>query len=140
VPPSKEEVAPFLNFAPLDNAVEKLNKSAEEYRKALYAANAGGGAALAKASLRELNELLIQSEHKLTTPEGLPGRFWYKHELYAPGAYTGYAAKAIPAVREALEQKKWKQAEEAAARVAKVLQNEATLISEAAGKLSAQAK
>ena len=80
----------------------------------------------------------MQSEHKLTTPEGLPGRFWYKHELYAPGAYTGYAAKAIPAVREALEQKKWKQAEDAAARVAHVLENEATLISEAAAKLRAQ--
>jgi len=79
----------------------------------------------------------MQSEHKLTTPEGLPGRFWYKHELYAPGVYTGYAAKAIPAVRESLEQKQWLQAEAAAARVAKVLQNEAQLISDAAVKLSA---
>ena len=52
--------------------------------------------------------------------------------MYAPGVYTGYAAKAIPAVREGLEQKKWKQAEEAAARVAKVLQNEAQSSSAAA--------
>jgi len=140
VPPSVEEVPPHLNFAPLDNAVEKLNRSAEEYGKALKAASANGSAALAKGSLRDLNEMLIQSEHKLTTPEGLPGRFWYKHELYAPGAYTGYAAKAIPAVREALEQKKWKQAEDAAARVAHVLENEAALISEAAGKLAREAK
>jgi N-acetylated-alpha-linked acidic dipeptidase len=140
VPPPKEEVPPHLNFAPLDNAVDKLNRSAEEYKKALGAANANGGAALARASLKEINEMLMQSEHKLTTPEGLPGRFWYKHELYAPGAYTGYAAKAIPAVREALEQKKWKQAEEAAARVAHVLENEATLISEAAAKLRAQSQ
>ena len=120
--------------------MEKLNRSAEEYRKALTAASANGSAALAKGSLRDLNEMLMQSEHKLTTPEGLPGRFWYKHELYAPGAYTGYAAKAIPAVREALEQKKWKQAEDAAARVAHVLENEAGLISEAAGKLAGEAK
>ena len=140
VPPSVEEVPPHLNFAPLDNAVEKLNRSAEEYRKALTAASANGSGALAKASLRDLNEMLMQSEHKLTTPEGLPGRFWYKHELYAPGAYTGYAAKAIPAVREALEQKKWKQAEDAAARVARVLENEAGLISEAAGKLAGEVK
>jgi N-acetylated-alpha-linked acidic dipeptidase len=120
--------------------VEKLNRSAEEYRKALEAASANGSAVLAKASLGDLNEMLMQSEHKLTTPEGLPGRFWYKHELYAPGAYTGYAAKAIPAVREGLEQKKWKQAEDAAARVAKVLEAEAGLISEAAAKLAAEAK
>src|SRR5256884_2517089 len=76
VPPNVEEVPPHLNFAPLDNAVEKLNRSAEEYRKALTAASANGSGALAKASLRDLNEMLMQSEHKLTTPEGLPGRFW----------------------------------------------------------------
>lgn len=51
--------------------------------------------------------------------------------------YTGYEAKAIPAVRESLEQKKWKQAEDAAVRVAKVLQDEAQLISDAAAKLGA---
>src|SRR5262249_29674707 len=140
VPPAKEEVPPHINFAPLDNAVEKLNHSAAEYQKALAAAAANGGAVLAKASLKEINEMMIQSEHKLTTPEGLPGRFWYKHELYAPGAYTGYAAKAIPAVREALEQKKWKEAEDAAARVAHVLENEADHISQAAAKLTAQAQ
>jgi N-acetylated-alpha-linked acidic dipeptidase len=140
VPPKKEEVPPHLNFAPLDNAVESLTKSASDYQKALDRASANGAAALASASLAEVNALLIQSERKLTTPEGLPGRFWYKHELYAPGTYTGYAAKAIPAVRENLEQKKWKEAEESAARVAQVLVNESALISAAAAKLSAVAK
>ena len=140
VTPKKEEIPPHLNFAPLDNAVEDLTRSSAEYQKALDHASANGGAALASASLQEVNELLIQSERKLTTPEGLPGRFWYKHELYAPGAYTGYEAKAIPAVRENLEQKKWKDAEQAAARVAQVLENESELITTAAAKLSAVAK
>jgi N-acetylated-alpha-linked acidic dipeptidase len=137
VTPKKEEVPPHLNFAPLDNAVESLERSSAEYQKALDRVGASGGAALASASVKEVNEMLIQCEHKLTTPEGLPGRFWYKHELYAPGVYTGYAAKAIPAVREGLEQKKWKEAEESAARVAKVLESEAQHISAAAAKLSA---
>jgi len=137
VTPKKEEVPPHLNFAPLDNAVESLERSSAEYQKALDRVSANGGAALASASLKEVNEMLIQCEHKLTTPEGLPGRFWYKHELYAPGVYTGYAAKAIPAVREGLEQKKWKEAEESAARVAKVLESEAQHISAAAAKLVA---
>lgn len=137
VSPKKEEVPPHLNFAPLDNAVEHLERSAAEYQKALEKVSANGGAVLGTASLNELNALLMQSEHKLTTPEGLPGRFWYKHELYAPGTYTGYAAKAIPAVREGLEQKRWKEAEDAAARVAGVLQNEAELISAATAKLNA---
>jgi N-acetylated-alpha-linked acidic dipeptidase len=137
VTPKKEQVPPHLNFAPLDNAVESLLKSAAEYQKALDRATANGGSALALQSIVELNQMLIQSERKLTTAEGLPGRFWYKHELYAPGTYTGYAAKAIPAVREGLEQKKWKDAEASAARVARVLENEATLISAAAVKLAA---
>jgi N-acetylated-alpha-linked acidic dipeptidase len=137
VAPKREEVPPHISFAPLDNAVAALLVSAAEYQKQLDRLSANGGAALASGSLAEVNEMLIQSEHKLTTTEGLPGRFWYKHELYAPGAYTGYAAKAIPAVREALEQKKWKQAEEAAARVASVLQNESKHISDAAAKLAA---
>lgn len=140
VTPKKEEMPPHLNFAPLDNAVEALLRSSAEYQKVYDRVSANGGQALASASLQEVNELLMQSEHKLTTPEGLPGRFWYKHELYAPGAYTGYEAKAIPAVRENLEQKKWKEAEQAAARVAQVLENEAALITAAAAKLSAIAK
>jgi N-acetylated-alpha-linked acidic dipeptidase len=140
VAPKKEEIPPHLNFAPLDNAVENLTRSSAEYQKALERLSANGGAALAQASMQEVNALLIQSERKLTTPEGLPGRFWYKHQLYAPGAYTGYAAKAIPAVRENLEQKKWKEAEQAAARVAEVLENESALINSATAKLSAMAK
>jgi N-acetylated-alpha-linked acidic dipeptidase len=139
VAPQKEDLPPHLNFAPLDNAVEALSRSSAEYQKALERLSANGGAALASASVADVNELLLQSERKLTSPEGLPGRFWYKHELYAPGTYTGYAAKAIPAVRENLEQKKWKEAEESAARVAKVLEDESALISAAAGKLSAVA-
>ncbi len=137
VTPKKEEMPPYINFAPLDNAVENLQRSSAEYQKVLERVSANGGAGLAGSSIQEVNTLLMQSEHKLTTPEGLPGRFWYKHELYAPGVYTGYAAKAIPAVREGLEQKKWQQAEQAAARVAKVLEDEAQLISDAAAKLSA---
>lgn len=137
VTPKKEDIPPHLNFAPLDNAVEALSRAAADYQKALDRANENGGAALANPSITDVNALLIQSERKLTTPEGLPGRFWYKHELYAPGTYTGYAAKAIPAVRENLEQKKWKEAEQAAARVAQVLENETALITSATAKLSA---
>ncbi|HEX2777499.1 MAG TPA: transferrin receptor-like dimerization domain-containing protein [Candidatus Acidoferrales bacterium] len=136
-PPKKEDVPPYLNFAPLQNSADALTRSAGEYQKALAAANANGGSALTSASIADVNGLLIQSERKLTSPEGLPGRFWYKHQIYAPGVYTGYESKAIPAVREAIEQKKWKEAEQAMARAASVLQDEAALVSSAAAKLSA---
>src|SRR5213595_3876232 len=125
-----------LNFAPLENAVEVLKRSAEEYRKALEQVNAKGSAAPASASLAEVNKLLIESERRLTNAEGLPNRPWFKHQLYAPGFYTGYAVKTVPAVREAIELKQWKQADEAIVVVARVLENEATLISSAAQKLA----
>jgi N-acetylated-alpha-linked acidic dipeptidase len=139
VPPSVEVVPPHLNFAPLENAVDALSRSTAEYRKALEQANAIGGAALASASLPEVNKMLIETERKLTNAEGLSNRPWFKHQLYAPGFYTGYGVKTVPAVREAIELKKWKQADEAIIVVALVLQDEAALISSAASKLTAVA-
>ena len=136
VSPAVETVPPHLNFAPFENAVDALTRSAAEYRKALDQANANGGAALASASLAEVNKMLIESERKLTTAEGLSNRPWFKHQLYAPGFYTGYGVKTVPAVREAIELKKWKLADEGIVVVARVLQDEATLISSAAQKLS----
>jgi len=135
VPPKPEEVPPYLNFAPLENATDALTQSAQRYRKAVEKASANGGAALASASLSPLNALLIQSERKLTNPEGLPGRPWYKHEIYAPGVYTGYGVKTMPAVRESIEQKKWKQAEEGIIEVGRVLAAEAALVNSAAAEL-----
>jgi len=136
VPPSLEAVPPHLNFAPMENAAEALTRSAAEYRRALEQANANGGAALASASLAEVNKMLIESERKLTNAEGLSNRPWFKHQLYAPGFYTGYGVKTVPAVREAIELKKWQQADEAIVIVARVLQDEAALISSAAQKLT----
>lgn len=137
VPPPVEAVPPHLNFAPMDNAADALAHSADEYHKAFEQASANGGAALASASLAEVNKMLIESERKLTNAEGLPNRPWFKHQLYAPGFYTGYGVKTVPAVREAIELKQWKQADEAIIVVAHVLQDEAALISSAAQKLSA---
>src|SRR5882762_486644 len=104
VAPKREEVAPFINFAPLDNVITELSKAAEAYKKAYDEAGARGGLATASASAQELNHLLMESERRLTNPEGLPGRPWFKHEIYAPGQYTGYEAKTIPGVRAALDQ------------------------------------
>jgi N-acetylated-alpha-linked acidic dipeptidase len=133
VPPARKAVPPYLNFAPLENADAGLTASAERYTKALAAARAKGE--IDPQTLAEVNALLIQSERKLTLDAGQPGRPWYKHMIYAPGAYTGYGVKTLPTVREALEQENWKQAEEQVPIVAKVLEDEATLIDTAAGLL-----
>ncbi len=135
VPPSVDPVPPHLNFAPLENAAETLARSAGQYQKAVRKAQENGGAGLDDAQLSTVNKLLIESERKLTSAEGLPGRPWFKHLIYAPGSYTGYDVKTIPGVREAIEQKKWQEAETEIARAARALQDEAELISSAAAKL-----
>ena len=136
-PPPREAVPPFLNFAPLDNATDAVNRAAAEYRKALEKAVANGGAALANASLAEVNQALMQSEHQLTLEQGLPGRPWFKHFVDAPGQYTGYEAKTLPAVREPIEQKQWKDVDAQIVVTARVLENEAAHILSVAQKLDA---
>ena len=135
VPPVFEEVPPHLNFAPLLNASDSLTRSAEHYQKALEAATKNGGLTLGQASIQSLNAKLIQSERKLASADGLPGRPWFKHMIYAPGFYTGYGVKTIPGVREAIEQKKWKEAEQQIAIVGTILQDESVLIDAAAAEL-----
>jgi N-acetylated-alpha-linked acidic dipeptidase len=135
VPPPVEEVPPHLNFAPLQNASDALTRSAERYQKALEKVSANGELRVSPDQLQTINQKLMQSEHQLTSPEGLPGRPWFEHLIYAPGAYTGYGVKTIPGVREAIEQKKWKEANEQILRVANALQNEAALVDAAAQEL-----
>ncbi len=56
------------------------------------------------ADIAKLNQTLIGVERALLIPEGLPKRPWYRHAIYAPGVYTGYAAVVIPGVNEAIDQ------------------------------------
>ncbi len=134
VAPAKEDVPPHLNFAPLENAAEALTRSAERYSKALATAQEKLGQ-VPVAQLASLNQKLIESERRLTNPDGLPRRPWYKHLIYAPGVYTGYAPKTIPGVREGIEQKRYAEAEQEIVRVSKVLQDEAALVESAADEL-----
>jgi N-acetylated-alpha-linked acidic dipeptidase len=55
------------------------------------------------ANLAALNRALRDAERALLIPEGLPNRPWYRHAIYAPGVYTGYAAVVIPGVNEAID-------------------------------------
>jgi N-acetylated-alpha-linked acidic dipeptidase len=137
VAPEKEQVPPYLNFAPLENAVGLVTRSAERYQQAAMNRQAEFGRIDLEA-LRSLNRKLIESERKLTSEQGLPRRSWYKHLLYAPGVYSGYDVKTIPAVREGIEQKRYGEAESEIRRVAKALEEESKLIDAAAGMLEAE--
>lgn len=123
VPPPAEEVPPYLNFAPLDQASDDLTEAAKAFDQA-YAA-AGG------AAPEGLNADLIRSERVLTDERGLPNRPWFQHVLYAPGFYTGYGVKTIPGVREAIEQRKWTEADEQIGRASAALEHEADLLKQA---------
>jgi N-acetylated-alpha-linked acidic dipeptidase len=133
VTPPHEDVPPFINFAPMQNAAQVLARAAERYRKALTEAQPKLTAD--NTSLENLNKTLIQTERALTNPDGLPRRSWYKHLLYAPGVYTGYGVKTVPGVREGIEQKRYGEAEEGVARVAKAIENEAAVVDSAAAQL-----
>jgi len=140
VAPPKEAVPPFLNFAPLENGLSALQRTTEAYDKALADATENGGAALARAALKEANEKLIQVERALTLNEGLPNRPWFKHQIYAPGFYTGYGVKTLLAVRESIEQKQWKLADEEIVKVGKVLENAGEAIQGATSELNKAVK
>ena len=129
--PAVEEVPPALNFAPLENAVTGLTRAADRYRKAFEAARAK----MTPEAARAVNVRLIQSERELTDAAGLPRRPWYRHLLYAPGYYTGYAVKTMPGVREAIEEKDYAEADVEIVRVARALGREKTLIEAAAADL-----
>ena len=137
VAPKREELPPFINFAPLENGSAAMKRSADHFEKALAKAQEHGGAAYANNAVQKLNQKLIEAERAFLDENGLPERPWFKNQIYAPGAYTGYGVKTIPAVRESIEQKKWSQAEQGAQTVGKVLQNEADMIEEAAKQLEA---
>ena len=90
---------------------------------------AGGAAPPEK--LTKLNEMLEHAEQTLLLPEGLPGREWYRHSLYAPGLFTGYGAKTMPGVREAAEAQHWDEANREAKRVTTALRLMTTQVEEA---------
>lgn len=133
--PTHEDIPPHLNFAPMQNAVDSLKRSAKHYQDALAKQQGALGDDALAARLAALNHELIESERKLTNPDGLPRRPWYKHLLYAPGVYTGYGVKTVPGVREGIEQKRYAEADQEIVRVSKALEDESALIDSAAHEL-----
>jgi N-acetylated-alpha-linked acidic dipeptidase len=132
VVPPVEIVPPFMNFAPLKNAIDLLKKSSERYSKALASWQAKGSPS---ASMDVVNADLLKVPRLFLNEKGLPERPWFKNQIYAPGAYTGYGAKPIAAVREYMDEKKWTEAEGQVPQVSQVIQNVAAGINKAADDL-----
>jgi len=136
IAPPAIPIPPHISFAPLQNAADSLTRAAARYSKAYDKALGAGDASRASASLAAVNAILAKSEHVFTDPRGLPMRPWFQHLLYAPGFYTGYGVKTIPAVRESIEQHKYGEVDEAMSRVSAVVNAEAALVDQAAAALA----
>ena len=113
-PAVKDEV-PQVDFEPLRSALARLKESANYYQRA------SSGRQPSAAAQKSLDEILYRTERALTRTEGLPRRDWFRHQIYAPGFYTGYGVKTLPGVREAVEQRDWREAREQIAIVSRVL-------------------
>lgn len=95
--------SPTLNFTPMDQAVARLKTSAAGFDAAL----AAKGASLSKAQRAKLDGVIRPLDQTLLRKEGLPGRPWYMNMIYAPGRFTGYGAKTLPGIREAIEERRF---------------------------------
>ena len=119
--PSPEPEVPTLTFKPLQDAVAKLQANSKRFSEQMNQLGLAGRP-LSPSAEETLDRILFGSERALTRTEGLPGRPWFRHQIYAPGLYTGYGVKTLPAVREAIEQRNWKQAREQIVLVAQTIE------------------
>lgn len=106
LPPLEKEEVPFLDFTPMQNAIAAMERSTKALQEKI------NGAGTTTATKEMLNNKLYRAEQQLLLEEGLPRRSWYRHSIYAPGFYTGYGVKTLPGIREAIEQRNWKEARE----------------------------
>ncbi|MEK7266084.1 MAG: transferrin receptor-like dimerization domain-containing protein [Pseudomonadota bacterium] len=125
--PTPLKPVPHINFAPLEDAVDQLKKSAAAYDKAL----GEKGASLSADKKRRLFALARETEQAIKIKEGLPGRPWFKNAIYAPGTLTGYGVKTLPGVREAIEQERFGDADQYAKLTAAALRRYADKLDEA---------
>ncbi len=138
VAPRAHEPVPHLNFAPLQNAVDRLKRAAQDYDQARRRLEKSGKPPAPEAA-RKVDDVVLRTERALAVPEGLPRRPWFRHAVYAPGFYTGYGVKTLPGIREALEERKWDEASAQVEVAAAALGRYAAEIDRAAGLLRAAA-
>jgi len=133
VPPTAKDEVPFFNFSLVQNAIGRLEDASDDLDMTL--ASGLGSGSLGRQRLAEINGILQEVEQAMTDEEGLPGRPWFRHTIYAPGFYTGYGVKTLPGIREAIEQREWHLVEPQMARIAAALERVTELLRQAAGPL-----
>ena len=108
---------PLIELAAIDNAITRLEAAARSFDTAITAK----GGTLSAAQKQSLNTRLKGIDQALLSPSGLPFRPWFRNILYAPGRFTGYGAKTLPGLREAVEERRFDDANREAGIAAKAL-------------------
>ena len=134
VTPDMKERVPFVSFAALLNALDRLNTESELFQNA-WATYFNQETPLPVSDLEKINRLLYRAEQELVLSDGLPRRPWFRHQVYAPGFYTGYGVKTFPGIREAIEEAEWEQIDEQVDRAAGVIWAYAERVSQASALL-----
>ncbi|WP_243442592.1 transferrin receptor-like dimerization domain-containing protein [Sandarakinorhabdus sp. AAP62] len=116
-PPLAKPPTPQIELAALDNAITRLEAAARAFDGAISA----NGAALTDSQKAALNARLKGIDQALLSPSGLPFRPWFRNILYAPGRFTGYGAKTLPGLREAVEERRFDDANREAGIAARAL-------------------
>jgi N-acetylated-alpha-linked acidic dipeptidase len=118
-----------VDLRPLSVQLMRLSAAAKAYDDELTAWTKRGSPALEK--LAKVDESIRKTERTLLTGDGLPRRDWYRNQIYAPGMLTGYSAKTLPGVREAVEAQHWDEANEQTHKLAETLRAVAAQVEEA---------
>lgn len=130
-----------LDLAPVRTAIAQLREASQAFEQAYGRSQRLSAQALsARAELRRVNRLLIQSEQRLGMGDGLPRREWFKHQIYAPGFYTGYGVKTMPQIREGLEERRLEEAQGGVRTVSAAISALAQQVREAATQLGAASR
>jgi N-acetylated-alpha-linked acidic dipeptidase len=131
--PTALKPVPAIDLAPLDAAVARLKASAKAYDGALES----NGANLPPDAKAKLRSLMLTIDQTLA-PEsvGLPERPWFRNLIYAPGRFTGYGAKTLPGVREAIEEERFDDANKYSKLTADVLDAYSDRLDQAAAVLN----
>jgi N-acetylated-alpha-linked acidic dipeptidase len=117
---SAQKSGAMVDFQEVRTALARIVSASMLYDDSLSALMGRGS--VPPERLLKVNEILGRMERALLLPDGLPERGWFRHQIYAPGLYTGYDAKTLPAVREAVEAQRWADANQQAHRAAQALQ------------------
>ncbi|MFN2530429.1 MAG: M28 family metallopeptidase [Pyrinomonadaceae bacterium] len=122
-----------LDQKAIDDALDDFSKEASRTEKARQDAVANLKEGKSSSDLTRINDALMSVERAFIDPQGLRGRAWYKHEIYAPGFYTGYAAQPLTDFRQALDDRNTTHMKESLQRVLSAVKRATEVVKQARG-------